>query len=75
MTKTTFTLIKTEAVTHPKQKDVFSILAVESDGETAFTELAYDVARDPKTANELLKKIEWLSPDLSEFIDTVAELL
>ena len=75
MTKTTFTLIKTDAVTHTEKKDVYSILAVESDGETAFAELAYDVARDHKTADELLKKIEWLSPELSEFIDTVAELM
>ena len=75
MNKMTYTVIKTEAVTFPEEKDVYSILAVESDGENAFTELAYDVARDSETANKIIKEIERVSPSLSDFIDTVAELL
>ena len=75
MNKTTYTVIKTEAVTFPEEKDVYSILAVESDGENAFAELAYDVARDPKTANKIVKEIERISPSISDFLEAVEDFL
>ena len=75
MNKTTYTVIKTEAITFTNEKDVFSILAVESDGENAFAELAYDVARDPETANKIVKEIERISPSLSDFLEAVEDFL
>ena len=75
MNKTTYTVIKTEAITFPKEKDVYSILAVESDGENAFAEIAYDVARDPETANEIVKDIKRISPSLSDCLEAVEEFL
>ncbi len=75
MNKTTYTVIKTEAVTFPEEKDVYSILAVESDGENAFTELAYDIARDPETADKIIKEIQRISPSLSDFLEAIEDFL
>ena len=75
MNKTTYTVIRTDAVAFPEEKDVYSILAVESDGETAFAEIAYDVARDPETANKIAKEIERIAPSLSDFVEAVEDFL
>lgn len=76
--KNFYTLIKTDAVTHDEQNEnseVFSIIAIESDGETARSALAYDVARDLVKASEILAEIERLSPPLRDFGDTIEELI
>lgn len=75
MNKMTYTIIKTDAVSFPEEKDVYSILAVESDGENAFAEIAYDIARDPKTANNIVKQIEKIAPSLSDFLEAVEDFL
>ncbi len=76
--KNFYTLVKTEAITCAdltENNEVFSILALESDGETARSVFAYDVARDTVRANEILAEIERLSPPLCDFSDTVEELI
>lgn len=76
--KNSYTLIRTEAVTYSdmfENNEVFSILALESDGETAKSVLAYDVARTATKAKEILTEIERLCPPLCNFNDTVEELI
>ncbi len=76
--KNTYTIIKTQAVTFTEYKDaqeVFSILAVESDGETSASAFAYDVARHRARAEEILARIERISPSPAELADVIEEIL
>ena len=76
--KNTYTLIKTEAVTFtdlPENREVFSILALETDGENVVSSFAYDVSRSEEKAKEILRKITEVSPSLSEFTEAVENIL
>ena len=76
--KNTYTIIKTEAVTFTEYKEaqeVFSILAVESDGEISDSAFAYDVTRDRSKAEEILAMIERIAPSPAELADVIEEIL
>ena len=75
----TYTLIETPVteldLKNSNDETVYSILALYPHGDYAESHFVYDVARDKRVAENILKKVISAKPDKHSLIDTVSELL
>lgn len=65
--ETIYQLVKTPAITFAgggKFRSVYSILALEKDGDNVRSDFIYDISRTGKTAREILEKLQSAHPEL-----------
>ncbi len=72
-----YQLIKTDAIdtTEANMRDVYSILALSVEREATESDFVYDVSRNKKDAEEILRLIEEAMPKTGELADLISELI